>query len=290
MDRLWFALVFTSSLLVTGSWTSTASAANPFKNLFKPFTRSAADEKPANGSTPEAPTGEEEPPAARPSRYSAPPRKAQSADWQLPMQGAQQKQPVRRVRPVAGQGTPQQSQQQPTARTVRRVAPVQTASSDADVSAAASPAGTFPTEPGGESLGTQNVANDRIEWHSDLYTAHKTAVQTGKPMLVVFGAEWCHYCKQLENQTLAQPQMTEYVNQNFVPVHLDMDKPRDKEVANILGVKPIPCTVVLSPEAELLGKVVGYYDAPKYQKSLDEARANQRGPVGSRAARNSGRR
>ncbi len=112
-----------------------------------------------------------------------------------------------------------------------------------------------------------------VAWQTDLHAAHKLATETGKPILLVFGAEWCHYCKELEKNTLSQPEMAEYVNANFVPVHLDMGKPQDKEVAKILDVKPIPCTVVLSPNADrVAGKILGYQEPPQYYRSLQQAR------------------
>jgi len=128
------------------------------------------------------------------------------------------------------------------------------------------------------------------EWYSDFYAAHKASVETGRPMLIVFGAEWCHYCRQLESQTLAQPQMVDYVNANFIPVHLDMGRPQDKRLADILNVKPIPCSVVLSPQADLLGRVVGYYDAPRYMKELETARAVHSNIQQARFSRSAARR
>jgi thioredoxin-like negative regulator of GroEL len=113
----------------------------------------------------------------------------------------------------------------------------------------------------------------QITWQTDLHAAHKIAVETGRPMMIVFGAEWCHYCKQLEKETLSQPQLAEYINANFVPVHMDMDRPQDKEVANILEVKPIPCTVILSPNADRVqDKILGYREAPQFYQALETAR------------------
>jgi thioredoxin-like negative regulator of GroEL len=109
-----------------------------------------------------------------------------------------------------------------------------------------------------------------IAWFHDLHEAHKVAEATGRPLLVVFGADWCHYCKEMERTTLADPTMVAYVGAHFVPVHLDKD--RDKRVADILKVKPIPCTVVLSPNADLLGTVVGYQDVKKYRGELEKTR------------------
>lgn len=112
-----------------------------------------------------------------------------------------------------------------------------------------------------------------VNWQTDLYEAHTLSVATGKPMLLVFGADWCHYCRKLKSTTLSHPQMIAYINNHFVPVYLDADEHR--EVAEILGVKPLPSTVVLSPEADLLGKIVGFYDARKYYGALNQARQLQ---------------
>ena len=112
-----------------------------------------------------------------------------------------------------------------------------------------------------------------LNWQSDIFAAHKVSVQQGKPMLLVFGADWCFYCKKLEKTTLAEPEMVQYINQNFVPVHIDVDK--DKKVASILEVKSLPCTVVLSPNADLLGRIEGFEQAPSLYRKLAAAKQQQ---------------
>ncbi|QDU36635.1 thiol:disulfide interchange protein precursor [Maioricimonas rarisocia] len=109
-----------------------------------------------------------------------------------------------------------------------------------------------------------------ITWQTDLRKAHETAVRENKPMLIVFGADWCGYCKKLERETLANPQMVKYVNAEFVPVHLDADK--DKEALDILEVRGLPCSVVLSPNADLLGRIEGYQKTAPYYSKLVSAR------------------
>ena len=113
----------------------------------------------------------------------------------------------------------------------------------------------------------------KIAWHTDLKAAHKIAVREQKPMLIVFGAEWCVYCKKLEAETLGNPVMASYVRSEFIPLRLDFD--RDAEIADILEVKSLPCTVVLSPEADLLGRIDGYVKAGEYQAALKKARQLQ---------------
>jgi thioredoxin-related protein len=109
-----------------------------------------------------------------------------------------------------------------------------------------------------------------VAWFHDLYEAHKLSASTGKPMLIVFGATWCHYCRELDSKTLTNPQLAAYIESNFIPVHLDAD--RDKKVAEILKAKPIPCTVVLSPDANLVGKFLGYEEVQPYFAQLEKAR------------------
>lgn len=109
-----------------------------------------------------------------------------------------------------------------------------------------------------------------VRWHQDLRSAHKQAVAEGKPIMIVFGAEWCGFCKKLEKQTLNTPEMTRYINENFVAVHLDLDK--EQKIGEILEVKALPCTIVLSPDADLLGRINGYQTVDPYQKNLAAAR------------------
>lgn len=111
-----------------------------------------------------------------------------------------------------------------------------------------------------------------IQWQTDLFAAHKLSQQHNKPMLIVFGAEWCGYCKKMEAQTLTQPEVAGYINAHFIPVHLDADK--EERVTKILEIESLPCSVVLSPNADLLGRIDGYVAAETFQRRLSASREN----------------
>jgi uncharacterized protein YyaL (SSP411 family) len=109
----------------------------------------------------------------------------------------------------------------------------------------------------------------RVKWQTDLHAAHRVSVANDRPMLLVFGADWCGYCKKLEQKTLGRSPVAEFVNAAFVPVHIDFD--RDPRIAEVLEIKSLPCTVVLSPEADLLGRLDGYVEHEEYKQVLEQA-------------------
>lgn len=109
-----------------------------------------------------------------------------------------------------------------------------------------------------------------VKWVDNLQVARKNAIAQNKPILIVFGAEWCGYCKKLEKQTLGAPEVASFINDSFVPVHLDLDK--ERRVGEILEVTSLPCTIVLSSDAELLGRIEGYHTAAPFKQQLSTAR------------------
>jgi len=105
-----------------------------------------------------------------------------------------------------------------------------------------------------------------IFWETDLLKARARAIQTKKPILIVFGAEWCTFCKKMESTTLSEKEMIQGINDSFVPVHLDFDKSRS--VAKALEVKGIPSSIVLSTDAVVLSRKDGFAKSEEYRKVL----------------------
>ena len=121
-----------------------------------------------------------------------------------------------------------------------------------------------------------SLFNDRpneIQWQTDLNEAHQQAVIENRPMLLVFDADWCQYCDKMDNATFKDSSVANYVNEKFVPVHLDLAD--NMKIAEILEIERIPCTIALSPRADLLGRVVGYVNTVQYRETLGRVRALQ---------------
>lgn len=113
------------------------------------------------------------------------------------------------------------------------------------------------------------LGGSKVKWQKSLKTAQKLALQQDKPIMVVFGASWCTFCHKLERETLAERRTAAMIEREFIAVHLDFNK--EERVAKILEVERLPCTVVLTPEADLLLKFEGFAEPKEFQSSLASA-------------------
>jgi thioredoxin-like negative regulator of GroEL len=116
----------------------------------------------------------------------------------------------------------------------------------------------------------QEAAADGVAWQANLRAAHRVAVRDNKPLLLVFGAEWCHFCTKLEQESLSHPALARYINDTYVPVHLDFDK--DERVREILQVERLPCTILLTKDAEILDRFEGYMPPADIYRKLAAAK------------------
>jgi thiol-disulfide isomerase/thioredoxin len=131
------------------------------------------------------------------------------------------------------------------------------------------------------------VPHSGINWQPDLQAAHRESLRLNRPVLIVFGAEWCHFCDKLEKESLGHPQVAQYINQSFIPVHLDFDQAQRE--ARILDVKAIPCVVALTPQAELVGRLDGFAAPRNVAEMLTSAARKQAQLQQSRLTQTAGR-
>lgn len=105
-----------------------------------------------------------------------------------------------------------------------------------------------------------------ITWRGDAQIALREAAATGKPLLIEVGADWCHFCKKMEQETFSNPAIADHVRKCFVPVRIDADS--DRAITKQLGVRTFPTTIVLSPQLELLASIKGFRSAQQLRSDL----------------------
>ncbi len=109
----------------------------------------------------------------------------------------------------------------------------------------------------------------KITWQKTLRAARDAAVDQNRPLLLVFGATWCTFCHKLHRETFTDRNLAAFIEREFICVALDFDQ--DTKVVEVLEVEQLPCTIVLSPEADLLLRYVGFAKPDTYRKKLDSA-------------------
>lgn len=85
--------------------------------------------------------------------------------------------------------------------------------------------------------------------------AIEMAVQEGKPVILMFTADWCPYCKQLERETLTDGEVARLA-ERFAVLRVDMtssNPPAETvELAKQYGAVGLPTVAFLSPQGEWL--------------------------------------
>lgn len=89
-----------------------------------------------------------------------------------------------------------------------------------------------------------------IAWrHGDVADALAEAKETGKPVLLYWGAVWCPPCAQMKVTLFKDPAFIAKT-QNFIPVYLDGDTEGAQKWGEQFGSSGYPTVIVLSPDGE----------------------------------------
>lgn len=86
--------------------------------------------------------------------------------------------------------------------------------------------------------------------HIDYAASFTRAMKENKPILIEFGAAWCHNCTAMKKETLQDPSILEKL-QNFVRVYVDATQTNDPDVERILtryDVQGFPTYLILTPK------------------------------------------
>ncbi len=94
-----------------------------------------------------------------------------------------------------------------------------------------------------------------VNWYS--YHDGMEAIQSGdKKGFVYFYTTWCGFCKKMDEETFSMKSVSDYLNENFVPIKVDADAQR--ELARQYGANQYPSNLFLSTDAEVIAGRPGY--------------------------------
>ena len=105
-----------------------------------------------------------------------------------------------------------------------------------------------------------------ILWQPSYRSAEEEARKQDKPMLVILVSHTCRWCRKLENRTLQNPEIVEYVNRHFIPVLLYRE---DRNFPDFIHSSMVPTTFFLTPDGKnIIKPAVGYWEPTDYMSDL----------------------
>lgn len=113
-------------------------------------------------------------------------------------------------------------------------------------------------------FGTQ-TANEGIQWFS-YAEGRQRGMEENKKVFLVFNADWCRYCLQMEKETFRNPTVIAYVNRNFIPISVNSD--REQDIAAKYSVRGLPSTWFISEKGDNIGNRPGYIAADEMLRIL----------------------
>ncbi len=105
-----------------------------------------------------------------------------------------------------------------------------------------------------QSLYLRKHAENPIDWWSWSDSALMQAKNTDKPIFLSIGYSSCHWCTVMEGEAFSNPEIAEYMNQNFLPIKVDREERPDidsiymQALQMMTGQGGWPLNIFLTPD------------------------------------------
>ena len=97
-------------------------------------------------------------------------------------------------------------------------------------------------------LPDDSIAAAEKDGFAALAAAQAESAENGKPVLVKFTASWCKNCHAMDKEVLKDPEVSEYIRNNFVLAVFPAENPNEPAIAALLkeyGIPGFPAFVIL---------------------------------------------
>jgi thioredoxin-related protein len=88
-----------------------------------------------------------------------------------------------------------------------------------------------------------------------------------KPMLLFFHLPYCYRCNEMERKVYKDSKVISFVNQNFIPVMVDLDK--EKQTAELFEVDYTPTHVFIAADGSTALREEGVIKKSRFERMLE---------------------
>ncbi|MFW5861728.1 MAG: thioredoxin family protein [Spirochaetota bacterium] len=121
------------------------------------------------------------------------------------------------------------------------------------------------------------IAGD-VTWYS-FNEGFKIASQKKKPVIIDFYADWCMWCKVMEDKTFSDPGVQKKLVRDYVAIRIDMQKNESivydgktyapQQFSGMLGVEGLPTIVFMDKNGKFVTRIPGFVKADIFNVLLN---------------------
>ena len=112
-------------------------------------------------------------------------------------------------------------------------------------------------------------------FNGTVISAKEKAIAEQKQYFIEFYADWCKPCKWMEENTYSDSDLANYINDNYVPVKVNIDDFDGHALKQKYNVQYLPTIIVFDDHGNVLGKYEKSMSASKLLRKLESHRQAQ---------------
>lgn len=121
------------------------------------------------------------------------------------------------------------------------------------------------------------AGNGEVKWYG-FNEGMALAKKEGKPVVIDFYADWCKWCKVMDKETFAEPEVAEILAKDYICIRVDTDS-RQKlqymglevlpaELFRMMEGSGLPATAFFDRDGRRIKTITGYITAPIFADLL----------------------